>query len=191
MQTTLLDADHHIFTVSGALSAEQCAQLVASSEALGYSEAPITTARGFVMAPSIRNNTRVMVDDPERARALWERLRPALPARLGPWEAVGLNERLRFYRYTPGQRFVWHQDGWFGRSAVERSRLTLMLYLNDDFVGGETEFDVGERLSVRPQSGMALLFAHPVLHQGATVRQGTKYVLRTDVMYRREGNLSF
>jgi prolyl 4-hydroxylase len=58
-----------------------------------------------------------------------------------------------------------------------------MVYLNDDFAGGDTEFMDGP--SVRPQKGAALLFLHPVLHQGAPVRSGRKYVLRRDVMYRR------
>jgi hypothetical protein len=32
---------------------------------------------------------------------------------------------------------------------------------------------------------MALLFHHPILHRGDPVAVGRKYVLRTDVMYRR------
>jgi hypothetical protein len=32
---------------------------------------------------------------------------------------------------------------------------------------------------------MALVFEHPVRHQGAPVTAGRKYVLRTDVMYRQ------
>ena len=64
-----------------------------------------------------------------------------------------------------------------------------MLYLNDNFTGGETKFydeDRSLRLSVRPQRGMALVFAHLQLHEGAPVAQGRKYVLRTDVMYSRQ-----
>jgi prolyl 4-hydroxylase len=182
----ILDNEHDIFTVPHVLSAQECAALVAHAEALGFEAAPITTPRGFVMAPSVRNNTRVMLDDEARAAALWERLSPVIPQRRGAWRATGLNERLRFYRYEPGQRFKWHHDGAFERTPDERSHLTLMIYLNDDFVGGQTEFALDETLGVRPQTGMALLFHHPVLHQGAAVLQGVTYVLRTDVMYRRQ-----
>ncbi len=175
---------HSIVTVTEAIPPALCSELVARAEGIGFADAPITTGFGFVMAPEVRNNTRVMVDDHALARTLWERLEPTLPARLGPWAIVGLNERFRFYRYEVGQRFAWHRDGAFERPSGERSRLTLMLYLNDDFEGGDTEFDVGERLAVRPETGMALLFSHPVRHQGASVTRGQKYVLRTDVMYR-------
>jgi hypothetical protein len=34
---------------------------------------------------------------------------------------------------------------------------------------------------------MVLLFQHRLRHQGASVRRGVKHVLRTDVMYRRDG----
>ncbi|MEQ1701420.1 MAG: hypothetical protein ABMA25_15030, partial [Ilumatobacteraceae bacterium] len=33
-----------------------------------------------------------------------------------------------------------------------------------------------------PKTGMALLFQHRILHEGAVVTSGTKYVLRTDVI---------
>ena len=95
---------------------------------------------------------------------------------------AGLNERLRVYRYGAGQYFRKHRDGCFQRSLEERSFLTLMLYLNDDFVGGETVF---EGAVVRPRTGSALWFFHPLLHEGREVRAGQKYALRTDVMYRR------
>ncbi len=57
-----------------------------------------------------------------------------------------------------------------------------MLYLNDDFTGGATDFH-DFAASVTPRTGMALLFQHMLLHEGATVLTGVKYVLRTDVMY--------
>lgn len=186
MRVTVLDESYAIATVRGALGPDECAALIARAEAVGFDDAPITTAFGFVMAPEVRNNTRVMIDDPEAAASLWARFGPLLPARIGTWRATGLNERLRFYRYETGQRFAWHGDGAFEREDGERSQLTLMLYLSGGFEGGETEFRVVPPVAVRPEAGMALWFAHRVLHQGAAVTRGVKYVLRTDVMYRRE-----
>jgi hypothetical protein len=42
----------------------------------------------------------------------------------------------------------------------------------------------GEVLSVLPYPGKALVFRHDVLHTGAQVLDGVKYVMRTDVMFR-------
>jgi hypothetical protein len=59
--------------------------------------------------------------------------------------------------------------------------MIFMIYLNDDFEGGETTFP---EFLIRPEQGMALIFNHDVYHSGREVTRGTKYVLRTDVMYR-------
>jgi hypothetical protein len=111
--------------------------------------------------------------------------------RRGDFTAVGVNERLRFYRYDVGEQFEWHYDGCFERENGERSFLTYMIYLNEGFEGGETHFGglpaapalVSGR--VIPRTGRALVFSHPILHKGEPVVRGRKYVLRTDVMYRR------
>ena len=102
------------------------------------------------------------------------------------WGVLNLNERFRYYRYDIGQTFRPHFDGSFDRSRTEASFLTFMIYLNDGFEGGSTAFyhDGRPRVSVTPRQGMALIFEHHQLHEGAPVESGRKYVLRSDVMYR-------
>jgi predicted 2-oxoglutarate/Fe(II)-dependent dioxygenase YbiX len=172
-----------IAVVHDFLGRAECAELVGRIESIGPGAAPITVGGGQqVMMPDIRNNDRVMFEDVALAASLFERLRPALPAREDT--AVGLNERFRGYRYTAGQRFQPHYDGAYVRNERERSEITVLLYLSDGFLGGDTLFnDLNVR--VTPKTGMALLFEHPVLHEGCAVLAGTKYVLRSDVMYRR------
>jgi hypothetical protein len=169
-----------VFTVSGFLSLAECDSYVAFSESCGFGEAPINTSFGPAMIKDVRNNSRVLVDIPSLAQFVWERAKLYAPATLAGQRAVGVNERFRFYRYDPGQTFRWHRDGYFERDNRERSRLTLMIYLNDDFEGGQTRF---EHTVIQPRKGMALCFAHRLLHEGAEVKRGRKYVMRTDVMY--------
>lgn len=171
-----------IFVLHDFLETSRCEALIRETERMGYSLATINDAVQPTRAPEVRNNDRVMVDDPRLAAFLWERARDSVPESCGDCRAVGLNERFRFYRYRPGQRFRWHFDGPFVRDAHEESQFTFMVYLNEGFAGGDTEF---EQLTVTPRTGMALCFWHPTLHQGAAVTHGTKYVMRTDVMYRR------
>ena len=99
---------------------------------------------------------------------------------------IGLNERFRFYRYDPGEQFAPHTDGCFRRDNGEESLLTFMIYLNEGCEGGETNF--GE-VRIVPKTGMTLIFDHYLLHEGAAVVSGRKYVLRSDVMYGRVGHL--
>jgi hypothetical protein len=60
------------------------------------------------------------------------------------------------------------------------SLLTFMIYLNEGYAGGETRFDDAK---VAGRTGMALVFHHGLVHEGAEVTEGKKYALRSDVMY--------
>lgn len=135
----------------------------------------------------MRDNDRLIRDDVELAGLLWSRLRAHLPPFLDGRQAIGLNGRFRYYRYQGGQQFSGHVDAAYRRSTGEESRLTLMVYLNDDFDGGETTFLDG---TVKPQRGMALAFRHELFHEGRAVTRGRKYVLRTDVMFNPPGRVS-
>jgi hypothetical protein len=180
--------DVTIYVIRAFLTAAECDQFIARAEAAGFEDAPITTGSGFVMRKDVRDNSRVMLDDSGLARDWFARARPMLVEEWFGWRVVGFNERIRYYRYDTTQRFALHSDGYFQRDNGERSQFTFMVYLNDDFTGGTTNFHRGrEVLRVVPEKGMALVFAHRLLHEGAAVEKGRKYVLRTDVMYAREG----
>lgn len=172
-----------VFTVADFLTREECRRFIAQAEAAGFGDAPINSALGVQVVKEVRNNERVILDDAELATQLWERVREYVPQNLSGFEAIGVNERFRFYRYDPGQMFRWHRDGAYIRTNGERSRLTFMIYLNDDFKGGATRF---QGFDVQPSTGTALFFVHQLLHEGGEVTRGRKYVLRTDVMYSRQ-----
>ncbi len=188
------------FTVSDLLTREECDRLIRISESEGFAPAQINAGGGRqVRMDDTRKSGRCMLDSPEFAAMLWQRVRPLVEEEDRPdlphdgWEVVGLNERLRFLRYTEGEYFKPHQDGMFRRRAQdgesEQSFLTLMLYLNDGARGGETNFlnprDKTRMTSVVPRTGLGLVFNHELWHEGATVLSGVKYAIRTDVMFRR------
>lgn len=177
-----------VFTVEDFLTKQDCVALIAESERRGFEEAAINTAAGQQVVKSVRNNDRVIFDDLSLAATWWSRCSEFFPASFGRWAACGLNERFRFYRYRPGQRFSPHRDGSFQRNASEMSWMTFMVYLNDGFEGGRTRFDLNdeaEPVVIEPHSGRALVFIHDRLHEGEELVSGINYVLRTDVMYRR------
>ena len=193
-----------VFVLRDFLTPAECHAFIAESEQEGYEDAPITMGKAAIIIKEYRDNMRVMRDDTElAANALFERAKPFLPETFIEWDsdgwgqpkrkftfrAVSLNERFRFYRYDIGQAFNAHYDGSFQRDSHEASRLTFMVYLNADFTGGTTDFyheDNALFLRVTPEPGMALIFRHAILHAGVAVETGRKYVLRSDVMYRRE-----
>lgn len=177
-----------VFLIHNFLTPKECEELIALSESKGYADAPITTGpNSFAMVKEIRNNDRVMIDDVAMANLLFDRAKPFLPETWFGWELEGLNERFRYYRYKPGQKFARHSDGCFQRDHGERSHLTFMIYLNEGCVGGETTIYhiQGRDLHIVPEVGKVLVFAHKLLHEGTEVLDGVKYVIRSDVMYRR------
>lgn len=85
----------------------------------------------------------------------------------------------------------------YDASGDRRSRLTFLLYLNEDFTGGCTTFfnaspaEVGvvEARGVAPRCGSVLCFPHGEgagsrVHEGSAVTEGAKYIVRTDVLYK-------
>ena len=102
---------------------------------------------------------------------------------------MSLNERLRFLRYDPGHKFEAHHDGEYWRpDGIERSYITVQLYLNEGFEGGSTTFihphKHWEKKEVVPKIGSVLVFEHAILHEGSALIEGRKYCVRTDVMYK-------
>ena len=182
MDKELLDGEN-VFVIHEFLSCRECDDLIARSEALGYEAATV----GEVIVAGFRNNARVILDDPDLAAELWARARPFVP-QVGGWEAVGFNDRFRFYRYDLAEAFAPHYDGCVWRGLDEERMLTFMVYLNEGCQGGGTNFNYPGgtlKLVVRPERGKALVFLHQQLHEGAPVTGGRKYALRTDVMFRR------
>ena len=176
-----------LFVIPQFLTPEECETFIERSEQLGYADAPINTSFGPLVRKDVRDNQRLLLDDPELASAWWERAKGLLVEEWCGWKVVGLNERFRFYRYDPGQRFAPHTDGCFRRTNGEESQFTFLVYLNDGFEGGATAFrESRASLLVTPERGKALVFYHRQLHEGLPVVRGRKYVLRTDVMYRHE-----
>jgi len=165
------------------LTGEECSGFIQYAEDQGFEEALIQTrAVGQVMNKDIRDNDRHIWDARDLATQLWVLVKEYVPEEVDGWYAHGLNERFRIYRYKDGQQFKVHPDGSFKRDAHEHSKITLLIYLNDNFDGGSTEF-VNPYETIEPEAGKMLLFSHGQLHKGNSVPKGTKYVFRTDVMY--------
>lgn len=124
----------------------------------------------------------------------------------GTWVPYALSENLLFGRYHPGGHFMPHIDGSTVVDINTRSLYTLLLYLNDCPAGGETFIFSGEQChvmyldgeankyrgletqrvgAVHPTKGSAAFFYYDLLHEGAPVIEGQKYICRADVLYRR------
>jgi predicted 2-oxoglutarate/Fe(II)-dependent dioxygenase YbiX len=172
-----------LWTIRDVLSHAECAEILADASRREWLAATVNAAEGRVVREHIRNNTLAILPDPELAKRLFERARPKVPEVLAQRQLFGIREPLRIYRYEAGQHFGIHSDQAYDGPEGTSSLLTFMVYLNDDFDGGATDFPE-QRETIRPRTGMALLFQHMVLHEGCRVTRGSKFVIRSDILYR-------
>lgn len=163
----------------------------------------LTNLKGYQVlkgySKGYRSNTRRIIFYSDLQEIIWDRVKsfmtPTQPhkALKSTWRVNGLNPQFRFCRYTPGQKFAPHYDGDYIVDSTEKSLYTFMIYLNGGFEGGATNFlsdsaTSGPRgrvlHSLPPQAGMLLVFEHNIYHEGEELRDGVKYMMRSDLMYK-------
>lgn len=95
---------------------------------------------------------------------------------------VRQGEPLQVLRYRPGQQYRLHFDAVPG--LANQRHLTMLIYLNDDYAGGETGFPEAA-IEVKGKAGDGLLFRNDLAdgrpdptsrHAGLPVRAGEKLV---------------
>lgn len=184
------------FILRNFFSLAECDFFIKSCEKLGFTQLSDKFPSGY------RINDRILFLDEYIADGMWNRLEPCLSGadalrirpigfgNEGKWLPIRLNECIKVMRYNPGGHFSPHFDGPWVPREDESSIYTLLVYLNDDYIGGHTVFldennPIKELSVVRPETGVALIFNHDCLHKGEPVLQGTKYLLRTEIMFKR------
>ncbi|KAJ5979747.1 hypothetical protein N7481_007045 [Penicillium waksmanii] len=190
------------------LSEEECKAIIAAGESVNFlPDAPLRED-GDV---SILAHNFYWVIDTTFHDMLWARISPYVPPSINGRLVRGINRRFRVYRYVPGAEYRCHIDGAWPPSGIlpddtyvydsspedkrQSSMYTFLLYLNDEFEGGETTFFLPaaregtlNAYPVRPVMGSVAIFPHgeangALLHEGTGVRKGAKYIIRTDVEY--------
>jgi hypothetical protein len=186
--------DKFVLKVRHALSPSVCRELIQLSERAGYEPALVNIGHGRQKyIPEYRSSFRVMLDHDKLANTFFKYIEEHLPLRSdyrGLYKPRECNERIRFLKYDNAGYFQQHCDGSYARPRThtrfgDRSYLTLLVYLNQEYEGCTRLFsDDGSRsYDVKPETGMILVHDHSVLHEGAPISNGVKYAIRTDVMY--------
>lgn len=179
MKTSTLS--NNILTIENFLSIKQCLHLINQAECQGFKPADVQTQTGRAMLNQIRNNDRVNWHSGELAKEWWQKLSTVQLPLIETQKAFGLSPHFRFYRYSPGQKFNMHKDGKQTLSG-QQTLMTILVYLNQEYIGGATRFRQDD-LTINASTGSALIFEHQLWHQGTPIISGTKYILRTDVIF--------
>ncbi len=115
----------------------------------------------------------------------------------GEWKFDSINECFRYNQYiSPSIGFKAHRDATFIENEDTRSIFSILIYLNDNFSGGDTVFydALGTRskedlvndemnkgfvelFRYKPKKGSVLIFNHNIIHE--------TYVIRSDIIFKR------
>eukprot|EP00968_Pinguiococcus_pyrenoidosus_P020685 scaffold2506_cov236-Pinguiococcus_pyrenoidosus.AAC.15 len=194
----ILSASPPVVYMKGFASDAECAAILreAARRFQGWSESSVISDDGnarHVVERETRTSSTMWIKSSEDAacqRVLDKLAKKAAEAAELP---VGNSENWQLARYQVGQQFRLHTDTVedFNDLLPGGRITTLILYLNEDFVGGHTDFPkLG--LSVEPERGAALLFTNAVLpvqepfgmitesraaHCGNEVLEGEKFIV--------------
>ena len=206
---------------------DECKQLIDIATALGYRYDHPTTLK----EPTGIDSCEWFVND-NIHDTIYKRVKQYLPQSMGSGNSSNnnnvvhsINKRWRCFRYAQNCVYRPHIDGSWpesrltkgdneqqdsttykydtDQSGTTRSYLTFLIYLNDNFTGGETRYYYNDASSstasttttttkmvargVTPKRGCVMVFPQgntaALLHEGSAVTSGTKYVIRTDVLY--------
>lgn len=165
-----------------------------------------------------RQGNRLLTIDDKFALVLYDRIKNYIASDVnlknihpcgfgvdGEWIQDSINKCFRYNQYiAPSIGFKPHRDATFIENENVRSIMSIIIYLNDDFSGGDTVFydTLGvrnkedlvedemrngyvERFRYKPKKGSVLIFNHNMIHEGEKILTGIKYVIRSDIIFKR------
>jgi len=167
--------------VRGLLTAGECAYLIEAAQPLAQPALVVDPRTGRMSPHPIRTSDTAafpLIDENPAIHALNRRIAAASGT------DVRCGEPLQVLRYAPGQQYRLHSDALPGVPPGQQRVLTCLVWLNDGFAGGETDFPELQ-LRLRGEPGDALLFASAdragrpdprAVHAGLPVVSGTKWL---------------
>lgn len=199
--------DQGVYFIKNLFSEKECGEII--SKTISYYK-----SLKDEYLESERKCNRILSINHNLANVIWERIKilnfpnDAIPIGFGTdgiWEASGVNECIRYIQYeSPSIGFLPHRDASFIRDEDNRSIYTIIIYINEDFEGGHTQIyqpnmERVEPILVKdelkngyqilldfiPKIGSAIIFDHDTIHKGCPVIKGTKYIIRTDIIFTR------
>ena len=166
-----------IYEIYKAVSPSVCLSYVQQGNFLGWLPSNISELNPLFA----RSQTIVDID----TDLLFQAIKNSAPTRLDDMDIDSLvKKRTTCHEDTEGEYFGIHTDAPFvAHDGSAITKLSLVLYLNDDYAGGETVFPELS-LEVKPESGKVLLFPPNLCHMSKPISCGVKYIVRSEVLYK-------
>ena len=218
-----------IYTIDNILNNQECKKIIDKANKKGWNDSsPSGGGHGRTGREDPRTNSFAVYHDKDLADKIWDKVKETLPDDLSflgenvyfnsiskgkEWTPKFIYDKIRIYKYETGQVFPEHIDYKVKRNLLEKDQefvqqsfLSLLIYHNDDFEGGETGYwpdhngihcrflrnvekqhcKKDHQVLIKPSVGLAVIQDQNILHEGLPTTKGTKYILRTDVIHQKE-----
>ena len=180
----------YLSLINNVFSDEECSNLIIYSESIGYVQASsyIDKYKKEHFFLEIRKSLRCVIDSIDFSKILYKRIAHIIPNNYNDMKFCEINPRFRFLKYNDGDFFAKHTDEHYKNDKNEISLITLLIYINDDYEGGNTKFLIDDKnendISITPKIGLICLMDQNILHEVPKLISGIKYVIRTELMYK-------
>ncbi len=221
--------ENRILTIDNVLPKDICSKLIKLCEEKGWNKSSVSGGgHGRTGREDPRTNSFCVIFDNDLASLLWKNIKNYLEPNLAflgenvyfnsnskgaEWEPSFIFNKMRIYKYNPGEAFPEHIDYKVKRNVrinnnefVQQSFMSLLVYLNDDFENGQTGYwpdhngihcrflrDVEKQHSKKdhqiliiPKQGRCVIQDQNILHEGLPTTKCVKYLLRTDIIHERK-----
>ena len=222
-----------IFTIDHVICTAKCRSIIDRANSKGWNNsAPSGGGHGRLVGRKYKEDPRTnkfcVFHDTEISKYLFDTVRSSLPSDLtfigqnvyfhsvtkgAEWTPKFAYDKIRVYKYEVGNSFPEHIDYKVkrtvfrdGREYIQQSFITLLVYLNEDFKGGQTGYwpdhngihcrflraeekqgcKKNHQIVITPKTGMMVVQDQNILHEGLPTIKGIKYILRTDIIHERE-----
>ena len=175
----IISADPYIALYPGLFSAAECRYLMILGTPW-MEKASVLSLTGEARMDNVRDASAAHIP-PVAEDLVVQEINRCIAAATGT--EPGWGEPLNILRYTPGQQYKPHHDGTSPDNVSVRN-LTALIWLNDQFEGGETDFPK-IKVRVRGSVGDMLVFKNVLdngdfdarmIHAGLPVTEGVKWM---------------
>nr|QBK88155.1 MAG: 2OG-Fe(II) oxygenase superfamily protein [Marseillevirus LCMAC202] len=173
----------HVWSIPNWFSGETCELLIKNMEYWIKNETMHTFQTGKY---TFYNDLQTA---PKIAEQFYQVIKPYVhdvyhAANGGDWEFIGVNPIIPWAMYKAGEEFGRHQDTPVKHKEGE-DKMTCLIYLNDDFEGGQTFIEDTDEYPIEPKQGTALIFDIDLWHRGHQVESGKKYWVGFEMIFKR------
>lgn len=180
-----------LLSIDDIFKKKECEDLIKISEKRGYKTASLYTDSDGKehIEEDFRKSKRCIIDNEDFAKRLEKIIYKYIPKVYNNKKYHSINPRFRFLKYNEGGYFARHSDSYY-KTNTTISQITILIYLNDDYEGAYTTFYSSpydkDGIILKPKKGMVCLMDQDIGHSVPELKSGTKYVIRTELMYINE-----